>query len=96
MDQINGTNLYKPGKGFHDSVIKHVKPEYAKLIDENELAKCLHGQTLSAIESFNSLIWERAPKIRYCGLMKLKLCVYDAISQVRGGALLSNILPFSA
>ena len=41
--QINGTNLYKPGQGFHDSVITHVKPEYAKLIDESELAKCLHN-----------------------------------------------------
>ena len=77
--------MYKPGKGFHDNVIKHVKPEYAKLIDESELAKCLHGQTQSAIESFNSLIWERAPKIRYCGLMKLKLCVYDVISHFNYG-----------
>ena len=84
-DLLNGNNLYKPGKGFHDNVIKHVKPEYAKLIDESELAKCLHGQTQSAIESFNSLIWERAPKIRYCGLMKLKLCVYDAISHFNYG-----------
>ena len=24
-DLINGTNLYKPGKGFHDNVIKHVE-----------------------------------------------------------------------
>ena len=51
-----------------------------KLTDETELSKCLHGQTQNANESFNSLNWERAPKIRYCGLSKLKLCVYDAIS----------------
>ena len=63
-DLINETNLYKPGK----------------VIDESELAKCLHGQTRNANESFTSLIWERAPKIRYCVLMKMKLCVYDAIS----------------
>ena len=61
-DLINGTNLYKSGRGFHDNVIKHVKAEYAKLTDESELAKCLHGQTQNANESFNSLRWERAPK----------------------------------
>ena len=36
----------------------HVKPEEAKLTDESELAKCLHGQTRNANESFNSLIWD--------------------------------------
>ena len=33
---------------------------------------CMHGKTQNANQSFNSLIWERAPKIRYCGLSKLK------------------------
>ena len=79
-DQINGTNLHKAGKGLHPDVIKHVKPVYDSLTDETELAKCLHGHTQNANESFNALIWERAPKIRYCGLAKLKLCVYDAVS----------------
>ena len=32
-------------------------------------------------------MWERAPKIRYWGLMKLKLCVYDAISHFNYGGL---------
>ena len=62
-----------------------MKPEYIKLTDENELAKCLHGQTQNANESFNALIWERAPKTRYCGLVKLKLCVYDAVSHFNYG-----------
>ena len=73
-DGINVTNVYKPDKGFHHDVIKHVKPEYVKLTDETELSKRLHGQTQ------NSLFWVRAMKLRYCGLSKLKLCVYDAIS----------------
>ena len=29
-DQVNGTNLFKPGKGFDPEVIIHVKPEYIK------------------------------------------------------------------
>ena len=76
-DQINGTNLYKHGKGFDPDVLKHVKPEYMKLTADSELAKCLHGQTQNANESLNSLI---------CGLTKLKLCVYDAISYFNYGA----------
>ena len=85
-DQINGTNLNKHGKGFDPDVLKHVKPEYTKLTADSELAKCLHGQTQNANESLNSLIWERASKSRYCGLTKLKLCVYDAISYFNYGA----------
>ena len=38
----------------------------------------MHGQTQNANESFNSLIWERAPKTS--SLNKLKLWVYDAVS----------------
>ena len=85
-DQINGTNLYKHGKGFDPDVLKHVKPGYMKLTADSELPKCLHGQTQNANESLNSLIWERASKSRYCGLTKLKLCVYDAISYFNYGA----------
>ena len=45
-----------------------------------------HGNTQNANESFNSLIWERAPKTRYCGLPKLKLSVYDAVSYFNDGS----------
>ena len=79
--------MYKHGKGFDPDVIRHVKIEYIKLTVESELSKCLHGQTQNANESLDALIWERAPKTRYCGLAKLKLCVYDAVSYFNYGAL---------
>jgi len=85
-DQINGTNNHKPGKGLEYEVINQVKGEYEKLTDEKELAKCLHGLTQNANESFNSLIWERAPKSRYCSLSTLEICVYDAVSYFNYGA----------
>ena len=68
-----GLTVYKPGKGFHDSVIKYVKPEYAKLIDESELAKCLHGQTRSAIESFNSLYGNVLLKLDIVGEIEIMM-----------------------
>ena len=50
-----------------------------------ELAKCLHGQTQNANESFNAMIWKRAPKANYCGLNILKLSVYDAVASFNYG-----------
>ena len=49
------------------------------------MSKCLHGLTQNANESFNSIIWERSPKYRYCGLSKLKLSVYDSIGNFNYG-----------
>ena len=40
-DRVNGTNLYKHGKGFDPNDIKHVKLEYMKLTVKSELSKCL-------------------------------------------------------
>lgn len=42
-DIINGTNLYKPGKGLDVEVIKHLKPDSIALTNESELSKCMHG-----------------------------------------------------
>ena len=58
-DKINGTNLYKPGKGLENEVIK-----YAKLTDERMRTRVL-----------TRLNWECAPKTKFCSLNKLKLCV---------------------
>ena len=44
-DVANKTNLYCPGSGLSDDVIKHVKTIYLDLIKPQELAKCLHGMT---------------------------------------------------
>ena len=54
---------------------------------EVELDKCLHGQTQNANESFNNMIWERAPKANYCGLKTLKLSVYDAVASFNYGGM---------
>lgn len=86
-DQHNNTNLHKPGPGLDDDVIKEVKPIYSDLTKDQELSKCLHGQTQNANESFNATIWDRAPKANYCALSTLKLCVYDAVASYNYGGL---------
>ena len=85
-DMINETNLYKSGPGIAADVVQEVKKVYAELTKDADLSKCLHGITQNANESFNAMIWERAPKSKYCGIDKIKLCVYDAIGAFNYGS----------
>ena len=66
-------------------VIKWVKPIYLDLIKPSELKKCLHGKTQNQNESFNSTIWERAPKMNYCSFDKLEFVVYDVVANFNDG-----------
>ena len=74
------------GQAFLPSnVIQVVKPIYLDLVKPEELKKCLHGKTQNQNESFNSMIWECAPKITYCTYEKLELAVYDACAHFSDG-----------
>ena len=78
MYATKGTS--KHGPGFHEDVIKEVKPIFRDLTKEEELAsKCLQGRKQNANESFNNMIWVRPSNANYCGLNTLKLSVYDAV-----------------
>ena len=70
---MNNTNLYKPGPGIASDVIKEVKPIYLGLTKADDLAKCLHGLTQNANESFNYdlgtnpktfIMWNKLAKTR--------------------------------
>ena len=84
-DSANKTNLYTPGVGPSASVIKLVRPIYMALMNPRELAKCIHGKTQNQNESFNSMIWERVPKITYVGKDILDSAVYDAAANFNNG-----------
>ena len=55
-------------------------PTYVNLTNPDDLVKCLHGKTQNANASFNGMIWERIPKIRYVTPEKLGFGVFDAIT----------------
>ena len=84
-DEANNTNLFKHGPGLPNEVVALVKPIYKNLIKHEELSKCLHGKTYNQNESFNALIWERAPKNVYLSLEKLRFVVYDAVAVFSDG-----------
>ena len=84
-DVCNGTNLHVDGPGLSNKVIMHVKPIYQDLAKPQELRKCLHGKTQNQNESYNSMIWARAPKYRYCAFDKLEFAVYDSSANFNDG-----------
>ena len=84
-DDVDKTNLYQPGKGLSMPVVHMIRPIYNDLCNPKELSKCLHGKTKNQNESYNSMIWERAPKITYCGRDKLELAVFDATLNFNDG-----------
>lgn len=52
---------------------------FEELSKDELLKKCLHGKTQNLNESFNHLVWERAPKTLYSRLINFKICAYDAV-----------------
>ena len=50
-------------------------------MNPKELAKCLHCKTQNQNESFNSMIWERVPKITYVGKDIPDFAVYVAAAK---------------
>ena len=77
--------MYKSGKVLSSNVMKFVKPICQDLTKPGELQKRLHGLIQNQNESFNAMIWERAPKISYFAFEKLEFAVYDACSHFNDG-----------
>ena len=84
-DIANRTDTYKPGKGLPLEVVKHVKPIFQELSNDELLNKCLHGKTQNQNEAFNGMIWNRLPKTTYVGFDQLKLGVFDAVATMNIG-----------
>ena len=51
----NNTNLYEPGPGRPDDIIKLIRPIYYRLSNDDLLAKCLDGKTQNQNESLNRI-----------------------------------------
>ncbi len=57
----------------------YVKPVFEGLCDQNLLETCLLGTTQNRNESFNSLIWARAPKTEYATRSTFEVAVSQAV-----------------
>lgn len=85
VSKVDNTVNHKPGPGLPLDVIKHIKPIFQELSDDDLLRKCLHGQTQNRNESFNAMIWRRVPKDTYVGFNQFEAGVCDAISHFNVG-----------
>ena len=63
-----------------------VQPVFDRLCDEELLKKCLKGATQNRNESFNNLIWARAPKMEFCSLATVQIPVSNATIVFNSGA----------
>ena len=75
-----------------NDVIKHVKPIFKALANDDLLSRCLHGLTQNQNESFNGTIWNRIPKHRFVKLNTFEIDVYDAVAHFNVGNLASLLI----
>lgn len=65
--------------------VKYLQPIWMKLCEPELLRKCLLGATQNRNESFNNLVWARAPKTEFTGLDAVRLAVSQAVVVFNSG-----------
>lgn len=70
---------YKHKNAIPEAIFTVIKPIFDDLSNEDLLKRCLHGGTQNLNESFNHVVWDRAPKTIYSGLQCFEICVSDAV-----------------
>ena len=91
-DIVNKTTTHVCGDGLPNDVIKHVKPIFEALANDDLLSRCLHGLTQNQNESFNGTTWNRIPKDRFVKLNTFEIGMYDAVAHFNVGNLASLLI----
>ena len=65
---------------------KYLVPQWQPLCDPELLEKCLLGATQNRNESFNSLVWARAPKTEYNSIETVQSAVAQAVIVFNSGS----------
>jgi hypothetical protein len=77
---------YSHKNSLPQAVMTKIKPIFKDLSNPVLLSRCKLGQTQNPNESFNGLIWKRLPKTVFCGLVTMRIGVYDAVLAYNKGA----------
>ena len=64
---------------------KYLKPTFDDLCKEELLQKCLLGATQNRNESFNKLVWARAPKTEFVGKATIEIATSHAVLVFNSG-----------
>ena len=84
-DAALGTNSYHHSHPLPSAVAEVVRGIFDALSSDTLLDACLHGGTPNQNESFNGMIWQRAPKISHSSLRTVQLATNIAIGQFNDG-----------
>ena len=85
-DVATGLQEYKHIHPVPAAVAQEIKSTFEALSADELLISCLHGGTRNRNESFNSLIWQRAPKTKHSSLPTAELATYLAIGHFNDGS----------
>lgn len=92
-DIAKGTSDYQHNHPLPKAVANIILSIFEALIDEDLLARSLHGGTQNQNEAINSLIWQRATKETHSGQAVVVQAVFLAVSHFNDGAMsISSIL----
>ncbi len=84
-DVALGTNSYQHTHPLPEAVEQAIQSIFDALSSDALLDACLHGGTQNQNESFNGMIWQRAPKVSHSSLKTVQLATNIAIGQFNDG-----------
>eukprot|EP00112_Aurelia_sp_Birch-Aquarium-sp1_P015936 Seg357.6 transcript_id=Seg357.6/GoldUCD/mRNA.D3Y31 product="hypothetical protein" protein_id=Seg357.6/GoldUCD/D3Y31 len=84
-DIANDTAIYQHMHPLPAAVADKLKSVFEALSNDRLLSSCLHGQTQNQNESYNALIWKRAPKVSHSSLVTVQLATFLALSHFNDG-----------
>ena len=70
---------------IHPDIPLFVKPVYLELSKDSLMECCVLGSTQNQNESFNSLIWNRCPKIEFCSADIVEIATNLAVITFNSG-----------
>ena len=86
LAQALGQNVPPHHTTIPEGYAAATKKVFERVCDKDLLKKCLKGATQNATESFNALIWARAPKIEFFSLALMQIAVSNSVLTFNSGS----------
>lgn len=84
-DTIPDSHTKKLTTYISQSVVTQIMPIYMRLASNDLLKRCQNAGTQNDNESFHNVLWTKCPKNKFCGLKKVQLAAYQAVSSYNHG-----------
>lgn len=81
----NELQSFQHKKAMKEEIFEAIKPVYEDLTREDLLSRCMGGYTQNSNESFNSVVWNMAPKHHSNGKIPIDIAAYIAVCTFNDG-----------